>query len=48
MATSPAEMAMEADADAMMADSLSYFWMPVVRLDVASANALDLPGRWTI
>ena len=45
IATSLAEMAMEADADAMSADSSSAFGGPVGRLEVASANALDLPGK---
>ena len=48
MATSLADMAMEADDDAMIADSSSLFGALVRRLEVASAKALDFPGKWII
>ena len=48
IATSLADMAMEVDADAISANSLSLVGFPVGRLDAASAKAFDLPGRWMI
>ena len=48
MATSAAEIAMAADAEAMKADSLSLAGRPKGRRDVASAKEFDLPGRCMI
>ena len=46
MATSLAEMAMDADDVAMNADSTSSEGEFDGRREVASANAFDFPGRW--